>query len=45
MVEQWFSFVYIQPLVELSVQDRDILTLNDSEYSRLGTLFNDSIVS
>lgn len=35
----------MQPLVELSVQDRDIFKLSNEEYSNLGTLFNDSIVS
>ena len=38
-------FLYVQPLAELSVQERDIHLLNNSEYSTLGTLFNDSIVS
>ena len=37
--------LFLQPLVELTVQERGIYKLSESDYKRLGNLFSDIIVS
>ena len=37
--------ICLQPLVQLTVQDRDIKQLNSAEYSELAALFKNSAVS